>query len=127
MKASLWTLAVIALLLGLLAGGSAWMTRTASDAFYQAALEIENSVLQENWSAAAGQRDAFENQWSQAKMNLQMLVHHQDTDDVNLALGRLRAGILLEDAGISLEALAELKESCLHLYHRDALRLVNLI
>ena len=59
MKATLWTLAVIALLLGLLAGGSAWMTRTASDTFYQAALELENSVLQENWSAAARQRDAF--------------------------------------------------------------------
>lgn len=127
MKATLWTLAVITLLLALLTGSGTFTTRSASDLFWQAAVQMENSVLQREWEKAAGQRDSFENRWEEARNVLQLLIHHQDTDDVNLALGRLRAGIILQDAALSLEALAELKESCLHLYHRDALRLTNLI
>jgi len=127
MKATVWTLAVITLALGALTAWSVSLTRGASDRFYQAAVMMEAGVFNSDWEAASEQLAAFETHWFRTRDALQLVIHHQDTDDVTSALGRLKAGVSLRDRSLAMEALADLKESCLHLYHRDALRLVNLI
>ncbi|MBQ8535875.1 MAG: DUF4363 family protein [Clostridia bacterium] len=127
MKATIWTLVVILVLLSLIGWGGAWLTRNASKSFYQEAEMLEEQLLKGDWAGLKQRMEALEPRWLAARNWLQLWINHKDTDDVTLSLGRLRAGMLLQDASLTMDAIAELKEACLHLYHRDALRLTNLI
>ena len=58
---------------------------------------------------------------------LQILINHDDIDDVTLSLERLRAAIAVQDESACIQACAELRENAGHIYHRDALTLGNVL
>lgn len=127
MKTTIWTIAIMLAALLALGITSAVLSQGASRAFWLEAENLETLLLQEDWEPLLRGLDRMEERWEKSKDWLQLLINHGDTDDINLAMGKLRAGIVLQDKSLSLWAIQELKESCLHLYHRDALRLTNII
>lgn len=127
MRATVWTLVVITLLLGLMGWGGSRLSRSASQSFFQEAQQLEDCVLKGDWAIVNQRLEAMQARWAAASSTLQLWIDHKDTDAVTLALGRIRAGALLQDASLTMEAIAELKEACLHLHHRSALSLQNLI
>ena len=58
---------------------------------------------------------------------LQILIDHEDIDDVTLALMRLQAAIEARETADCLTICAELKENARHIYHRDAFTLGNVL
>ena len=58
---------------------------------------------------------------------LQILINHDDIDDVTLALERLQAAIVAQEQSGCFEACAELRENARHIYHRDAFTLGNVL
>ena len=70
---------------------------------------------------------AYLSSWEETIPWLQVLINHEDIDDVTLALERLQAGILAQEQGACYEACAELRENARHIFHRDAFTLGNVL
>jgi len=70
---------------------------------------------------------AYMEDWQHTVPWLQILINHEDIDDVTLALVRLQSAIRAQEKSACYEACAELKENARHIYHRDALTLGNVL
>lgn len=84
-------------------------------------------IRQESWDDAMEALPALIKDWQTTTQWLCIFVNHSDTDNVNLALGKLQAGIETKDLPLSYWALEELEEAFRHIYHRDALTLANVL
>ncbi len=116
-------LVISLLLLALtIAGGTMaqMQTNTLSKRYVSAAEELRILAEKEEWPRAAEVVSAYRADWRRTTSWLQMLINHEDIDDVTLALERLQAGIEAQEQGSCYEACAELRENARHIYHRDA-------
>lgn len=92
-----------------------------------AAEELTALALAGDWPRAEQTASAYLASWEDTVHWLQMLINHEDADDVTLALVRYIAGARVRDAGLCCTASAELREHAVHLYHRDALTPGNVL
>lgn len=120
MRTSLW-IAIVLLVLTLGSGlYTAHRVETLSERYLSAAEELQVMTAAQQWQRADETIQAYMSSWTKTVPWLQMLINHDDADDVTLALKRLQAGIKAQDVPLCLESCAELRESAEHLYHRDA-------
>lgn len=127
MRTSLWI--AVGLLIVVAAAGvltSAQM-REISDRYVAVAEELFVLAAQEDWNRSAETAASCLAGWRGLVPKLQMLINHDDTDAVTLALVRLQAAIAARDAAGALTACAELRENAQHLYHRDAFTWANVL
>ncbi|MBQ2952648.1 MAG: DUF4363 family protein [Clostridia bacterium] len=119
----------VALLLAVAIAGtlSSGAMHALSQRYAGAAEELRELVRQEEWDRAADCAAAYLAEWRGRLPALQTLINHEDTDDVTLSLVTLEAGIAAQDRAGCLEACAQLREQALHLYHRDAFTLANVL
>ena len=81
----------------------------------------------ENWQRAEETAQAYLERWKQTERWLQILINHDDTDDVTLALQHVLAGIGARDMSACLEACHTLRECAGHIHHRDAFTWGNVL
>lgn len=119
----------LVLLVGTIGGGilEEGETRMLSDRYVSAAQEIRIMAETAEWTRAAETVAAYLTDWQETVPWLQILINHDDIDDVTLALERLQAAIRAQDQGSCFEACAELKENARHIFHRDAFTLGNVL
>lgn len=119
----------LVLLIGTIGGGilEEEETRMLSDRYVSAAQEIRIMAEKAEWTRAAETVAAYLTDWQETVPWLQILINHDDIDDVTLALERLQAAIRARDQGSCFEACAELKENARHIFHRDAFTLGNVL
>lgn len=103
------------------------MTKDISAKYVSAAEELRIMTQDEDWPRAAQTVQAYHSDWKSTLEWLQMLINHDDGDEVSRALERIEAGILDQDTGTCLEGCAELREAAEHIYHRDAFTLGNVL
>lgn len=105
-----------------IAGGTMaqMQTNTLSKRYVSAAEELRILAEKEEWPRAAEAALAYREDWQRTTSWLQMLINHEDIDDVTIALERLQAAIDAKEQGNCYEACAELRENARHIYHRDA-------
>ena len=127
MRTSLW-ISIVLLGLTLAAG---WFeeaeTRVLSERYVSAAEELHIMAEKQEWSRARETVTAYLSSWEETIPWLQVLINHEDIDDVTLALECLQAGILAQEQGACYEACAELRENARHIFHRDAFTLGNVL
>lgn len=120
MRTSLW-IAIVLLAITLGSGlYTAHRVEALSERYLSAAEELQVMTAAQQWQRADETVQAYMSSWTKTVPWLQMLINHDDADDVTLALKRLQAGIKAQDVPLCLESCAELRESAEHLYHRDA-------
>lgn len=102
-------------------------TQKLSDRYVSAAMEIRIMLDKEDWSRASETARTYSEQWQRAVHWLQVLINHEDIDDVTLALVRLQAAIEASDLSSGYEACAELEENARHIHHRDAFTLGSVL
>lgn len=102
-------------------------TRILSDRYVSAAEELHIMAEKAEWSRAAETVAAYNASWQDTVPWLQILINHDDIDDVTLALERLQAAVAAQEQGSCFEACAELKENARHIFHRDAFTLGNVL
>ena len=127
MRTSLW---IAIVLLALTIGGGLLEereTRILSDRYVSAAEELRIMTEKQEWQRAQETVSAYISAWEETVPWLQVLINHEDIDDVTLALERLQAGIEAQEQANCFEACAELKENARHIYHRDAFTLGNVL
>ncbi len=101
--------------------------RNLSRRYESAAEEMRIMAEKKEWKRAEETVAAYIESWQETVPWLQVLINHEDIDDVTLALVRLQAAVRAEDEAACLEACAELKENALHIHHRDAFTLGNVL
>ena len=127
MRSSL-ILAVVLTALTIAAG--CWTGHTAqtlSEKYISAAEELLIFTRQAEWSRAQEAIAAYHADWRRIVPWLQILINHEDIDDVTLSLTRLQTAVARQDAAECAYACAELLENARHIYHRDALTLGNIL
>ncbi len=127
MKATAWTVAILAVLIVAIGVASAAISARVSQDFSKDLDMAEESIRKGDWEEAKRAVDAMKDEWEETCEWLQFWVNHGDTDDVNMALERLVAAIEVQDKTFSLITSAELGESLRHIHHRDALRIGNIL
>lgn len=127
MKTGFWLsvlLAVLTLVLGIWSGTE---TKALSEEYMDTAEELRTLAESENWQALQEETEQAQENWQQKVPWLQMLINHEDVDDVTMALKKLQTAAGMEEMSDCLEACTELNEYAGHLYHRDALTLGNIL
>lgn len=103
------------------------VTMRLSEQYVSAAQELRIMMEDENWPKAAETIGAYSEKWEHEVAWLQVLINHEDIDDVTLALERLHALIDAQDQTAGYEVCAELEENARHIHHRDAFTLGNVL
>lgn len=102
-------------------------TLRLSRQYVSAAKELRVLMEDADWDKAEETVTAYREKWQREVSWLQVLINHEDIDDVTLALERLHALIDAREQGAGYEVCAELEENARHIYHRDALTLGNVL
>ncbi len=124
------SLVISIVLLALTIGGGCLeqkQTRILSDRYISAAEEMHIMAEKGEWQRAGDTIAAYVQDWEDTTPWLQILINHEDIDDVTLALERLQAAIEAKEVGACFEACAELRENARHIFHRDAFTLGNVL
>ena len=95
--------------------------------YESAAEELYTLAQMGDWNRAAQIVATYMDDWDDTVPWLQILINHEDIDDVTLALERLRACIDAQDVCACCENAAELQENARHIHHRDAFTLGNVL
>lgn len=119
----------LALLLLVLGGGilTEKKTEVLSGRYVSAAKELFILAEKEEWQRAGEAAAAYMADWREITPWLQILINHDDIDDVTLALTRLAAAIAAREQALCYELCAELEENARHIHHRDAFTLGNVL
>ena len=102
-------------------------TKRLSQQYISAAEELRTLSEIADWNRASAVSTAYLDNWQRTVPWLQMLINHEDIDDITLALGQLKAAIDAKDQSACFSACAELKENARHIFHRDAFTLGNVL
>lgn len=102
-------------------------TEILSERYTSAAEELRIMAEKSEWNRAQETVNAYMTDWEDTASWLQLLINHEDIDDVTLALVRLEAAIAAQEQAGCFEACAELKENARHIHHRDAFTLGNVL
>lgn len=87
---------------------------------------IEEAVSVEDWDLASNEIDKVKHKWGNIKKRWQMLIDHQEIDNIESALVRVYSWIDLEGRDDCLTELATLKLFVLHIPEREAFRITNI-
>ena len=103
------------------------VTSGIADEYAAAAKELALLTQKQDWSGAMENISGTLQSWERTLEWLQMLVNHEDTDDVTMALRTLRAGIGAKDQVTCMVACEQLEEAARHIHHRDAFSWANIL
>lgn len=119
----------IVLLVIVIAGGilNAQVTRDISNRYVSAAEELLALTEAGQWERAAQLASDYRSTWEETLQWLEILVNHDDADDVTLALMQIEAGIRTCDLPTCVLGCGNLKENAMHIYHRDAFTIGNIL
>lgn len=118
------TLLVMVLGSGLLAEKQ---TAVLSHRYVSAAEELWIMVEKSEWQRAKETVSTYMTDWEDTTPWLQMLINHEDIDDVTLTFVQLEAAVAAQEQAGCFEACAALKENARHIHHRDAFTLGNVL
>ena len=127
MRTGLW---ISLLLLGVTIALGWWEiceNRALSQRYVSASEEMRILTDMQDWPRAEEVVSAYIEEWQRTVPWLQILINHEDIDDVTLALVKLQAAIQAQKQSACYEACAELKENARHIHHRGALTLGNVL
>ncbi|MBE5810793.1 MAG: DUF4363 family protein [Clostridiales bacterium] len=124
------SLVISLVLLMLVIGIGVWeekQTEVLCGRYVSAAKELRIMAEKVDWLRAEETISAYKADWEDTTPWLQVLINHDDIDDVTLALTRLEAAVAAKEQGQCYEICAELEENARHIHHRDNFTLGNVL
>ncbi|SHK00362.1 DUF4363 family protein [Desulforamulus aeronauticus] len=89
--------------------------------------QVTQEVQQDNWQEANKHVEELEQKWEKIGTWWPMVLDHQEIDNIEFALAKLKEYIATKDNVMSLAQLSELKLMILHLPEKEALTLKNIL
>lgn len=89
--------------------------------------QVTQKIHQDNWQEVTQQVQEFEQDWQKIGSWWPLVLDHQEIDNIDFALAKLKEYVAAEDRMMSLAQLAELKLMILNLPEKEALNLKNIL
>ncbi len=102
------------------------LTHTAQDIAKHLDI-IEEFVSRDDWQMASREMIVVQDKWNKIKKRWQMLIDHQEIDNIESTLVRVQSWVDLQGKDDCLTELATLKLFFLHIPEREALRITNIL
>ena len=89
--------------------------------------QLELAIKNDNWSLADDQIKDITRVWNKNRNMWQMLIDHEEVDNIDSTLARVKQLVELQEKTDSLAEIAALKLFILHIPEKEALNIVNII
>ena len=126
MKTLIATLVLFAVLLGFGTFAYYYIDHTANELVSQAGL-VEQQGTKENWPQAEKTFSILNSTWISSSTKWTALLDHQELDNINISMAKIRAYIKAKDIPGFRSEVAELKLLLKHIPEKEALNLKNVL
>jgi hypothetical protein len=121
------TLAVVlALIIGMIAWFNHSLMLTASNLSQQIDM-VNSEIRQKNWQAAVQQCEQLEQDWEKKTKWWPIFLDHQEIDNIEFSMARVKEYVATQDKALSLGQLSELKLVIEHIPEKEAINLENIM
>jgi len=123
-------LAVMAILVALVSGFGFWTNHLLeeSSVLLLKSVDSVSAELENNhWEQAASLTEKLDNDWEKQKKWWPVILNHQEIDNIDFALGRVKEYVAARDPAMSMGQLSELRIMIRHIPEKEALTLENIL
>ena len=122
-------LTTLAVILALIIGMSAWFNhslQTSSDDLTRQIQLVSSTIRQQDWETAVKHSEKLEKLWEQKAKWWPVFLDHQEMDNIEFSLARVKEYVTSKDDALSLGQLSELKLMIEHIPRKEAVNLENI-
>ena len=122
-------LTTLAVILALIIGMSAWFNhslQTSSDDLTRQIQLVSSTIRQQDWETAVKHSEKLEKLWEQKAKWWPVFLDHQEMDNIEFSLARVKEYVTSKDDALSLGQLSELKLMIEHIPRKEAVNLTNI-
>lgn len=116
----------LVLLIGLSFGSYRYINKTSQNMISQFDL-VEKSIQDGRWETAKAQLQTAENTWDQTKYWWTILLNHQEIDNIDVSISRLKTYISSQGLALSLGEVSALKMYVDHISDTEAITVRNIL
>lgn len=87
---------------------------------------LERAIKEDNWDMANNQLDSLNHLWEKTKNLWQILIDHEEIDNIDATLARVKQLVNLKEKADSLSELSALKLFIVHIPQKESLCLANI-
>lgn len=126
MKTVVATLVIFALLIGFATFSYYYIDNTT--AFLSSHMEkLEKSVQAKEWQKAEKDFTKLKSSWARTNSKWMMLIDHQELDNINISMARLKSFMDAKEHPETMAELGELKLLLKHIPEKEALNIKNIL
>jgi predicted ABC-type ATPase len=122
-------LTTLAVILALVIGTGIWFNhslKTSSDDLTRQIQLVSSTIRQQDWETAVKHSEKLEKLWEQKAKWWPVFLDHQEMDNIEFSLARVKEYVTSEDDALSLGQLSELKLMIEHIPRKEAVNLENI-
>ncbi|NMA96447.1 MAG: DUF4363 family protein [Clostridiales bacterium] len=101
--------------------------QTTADDTVSVLYSVEDAVIQGDWDTAIEKIQTIEDNWQHTKRIWQVLIDHNEIDNIDSTLVKVKSWATLESMEDCIAELATLKLFVLHVPERKGLRITNIL
>jgi len=98
-----------------------------TDEIVQQLDQVESCIQGKDWNSAKVKVTQLKKTWDSTKAKWQMLLDHEELDNIEMALFRVMKWVDVQDDGEALAEMSTLRFFVTHIPHKEALRLDNIL
>ncbi len=122
-------LTTLAVILALVIGMGIWFNhslQTSSGDLTRQIQLVSSTIRQEDWETAVKHSEKLEKLWKQKAKWWPVFLDHQEMDNIEFSLARVKEYVTSQDDALSLGQLSELKLMIEHIPRKEAVNLENI-
>lgn len=123
-------LIILSIAVALIIGLGLWVNHSldvAAKDLNRSIQSIKQEVEQDNWQEAKEKVEALEKQWQKVGAWWPIVMDHQEIDNIEFSLAKLKEYIATKNKSLSMGNLSELKLMILHLPEKETINLTNIL
>lgn len=122
-------LVTLAAILAMIIGMATWFNHSlqaTTDDLSQQIGQISLAMRQQEWEAAVKQSEQLEQLWEEKAKWWPVFLDHQEMDNIEFSLARVKEYVASRDQALSMGQLSELKLMIEHIPRKEAVNLENI-
>jgi hypothetical protein len=122
-------LVTLTAILSLIIGMAVWFNHSLQETADDLSRQIDGislAIVQQDWQSAAQQSEQLEREWEEKAQWWPVFLDHQEMDNIEFSLARVKEYAASRNTALSLGQLAELKLMIEHIPRKEAVNLENI-
>lgn len=107
-----------------------WTNELLEDSTADLLIRIDStadSIVKDDWAGARKEALSLENKWEKTAGWWPILLDHQEMDNIEFSMARVREYVSSQNAALSLGQISELREMIKHIPEKEAVTIENIL